>query len=163
MKLTVRMSDIAIPEPAVLLNGDDCLELGVSHMDRVRIMAASSVIASLSVSNVEVPKGVVGMPAIVMERCGAEDGGMVEVTFAPMPESARSIRKKINGEKLTREEIDAIVEDIMDEDDMQDIYDYFMEESETDDIDEALDALGEDYTETEIRLVRIKFLSEMAN
>jgi hypothetical protein len=30
-------------------------------------------------------------------------------------------------------------------------------------LDEALDALGEDYTETEIRLVRIKFLSEMAN
>ena len=63
----------------------------------------------------------------------------------------------------TKLNIDYYIEDIMDDDDMQDIYDYFMEESETDDIDEALDALGEDYTETEIRLVRIKFLSEMAN
>ena len=63
----------------------------------------------------------------------------------------------------TKLNIDYYIEDVMDEDDMQDIYDYFMEESESDDLDEALDALGEDYTETEIRLVRIKFLSEMAN
>ena len=51
----------------------------------------------------------------------------------------------------------------MDEDHMEDIYDYFREESETDSLDEALDALGGDYTEEEIRLVRIKFLSELAN
>ena len=51
----------------------------------------------------------------------------------------------------------------MDEDRMWDIYDYFHEESETDSLDEAYDILGEDYTEEEIRLVRVKFLSELAN
>jgi ATP-dependent DNA helicase RecQ len=45
---------------------------------------------------------------------------------------------------------------------MLDIYDYF-KESTTDDIDEALDELGDDYSEDEVRLVRIKFISEMAN
>ena len=45
---------------------------------------------------------------------------------------------------------------------MDDIYEYFRE-SETDDLEAALDELGEDYSEEEIRLVRIKFLSEMAN
>ena len=42
------------------------------------------------------------------------------------------------------------------------IYDYF-KESTTDKIDDALDELGDDFTEEEVRLVRIKFISEMAN
>ena len=50
----------------------------------------------------------------------------------------------------------------MDEDHIEDIYQYF-KESDTDDLEEALDELGEDYSEEEIRLVRIKFISEMAN
>lgn len=45
---------------------------------------------------------------------------------------------------------------------VDDIYDYFME-SETDDLNTAVEELGEDYSEDEIRLVRIKFLSEQAN
>ena len=63
----------------------------------------------------------------------------------------------------TKLNIDYYIEEVMDEDHMEDIYDYFREESETDSLDEALDALGGDYTEEEIRLVRIKFLSELAN
>ena len=42
------------------------------------------------------------------------------------------------------------------------MYDYF-KESETDDLDTAIDELGGDYTEDEIRLVRIKFMSDMGN
>ena len=62
----------------------------------------------------------------------------------------------------TRLNIDYFLEEIMDEDHMLDIYDYF-KESTTDNIDDAMDELGDDYTEDEIRLVRIKFISEMAN
>ena len=62
----------------------------------------------------------------------------------------------------TKLNIDYFLNEIMDEDHMQDIYDYF-KESTTDSIDEALEELGDDYTEDEIRLVRIKFISEMAN
>ena len=50
----------------------------------------------------------------------------------------------------------------MDEDHLLDIYDYFIE-SETDSLAVAMDELGDDYTEEEVRLVRIKFISEMAN
>ena len=50
----------------------------------------------------------------------------------------------------------------MDEDHLDDIYEYF-KESTTDSLDEAIDELGDDYTEDEIRLVCIKFISEMAN
>ena len=62
----------------------------------------------------------------------------------------------------TKLNIDYFLEEIMDEDHLNDIYDYF-KESTTDKIDDAMDELGDDYTEDEIRLVRIKFISEMAN
>lgn len=62
----------------------------------------------------------------------------------------------------TKLNIDYFLDEIMDEDHMQDIYDYF-KESVTDKIDDAIEELGDDYTEDEIRLVRIKFISEMAN
>lgn len=62
----------------------------------------------------------------------------------------------------TRINIDYFVNDVMDEDHVEDIYAYF-KESETDDLESAIEELGSDYTEEEIRLIRIKFLSEMAN
>ena len=62
----------------------------------------------------------------------------------------------------TKINIDYFIEEILDDEHIDDIYDYF-KESETDDIDDALDELGADYSEEEIRLVRIKFISEMAN
>lgn len=62
----------------------------------------------------------------------------------------------------TKLNIDYYISDVMDDDAKEDIYDYFRG-SETDDLDEAMDELGDDYTEEEIRLVRIKFLSDMGN
>ena len=62
----------------------------------------------------------------------------------------------------TKLNIDYFLEEEMDEDRVDDIYDYF-HDSDTDDLDTALDNLDEDYTEEEVRLVRIKFISEMAN
>lgn len=62
----------------------------------------------------------------------------------------------------TKINIDYFIQDVIDDDHVDDIYQYF-KESETDDLDEALDELGDEYTEEEIRLVRIKFISEMAN
>ncbi|MBR4757416.1 MAG: ATP-dependent DNA helicase RecQ, partial [Bacteroidaceae bacterium] len=59
-------------------------------------------------------------------------------------------------------DIDYYLDEIMDEDHMLDIYEYF-EDADTDDLDEALSELGGDYTEEEVRLVRIKFYSEKAN
>ena len=62
----------------------------------------------------------------------------------------------------TKLNIDYFLEEVMDDDHVDDIYDYF-KESETDDLETAIEELGEDYSEDEIRLVRIKFISEMAN
>ena len=62
----------------------------------------------------------------------------------------------------TKLNIDYFLEEVMDEEHIDDIYDYFLE-SDTDDLETALDELGDEYSEDEIRLVRIKFISEMAN
>jgi ATP-dependent DNA helicase RecQ len=62
----------------------------------------------------------------------------------------------------TRINIDYFIRDVMDEDHVDDIYLYF-KESETDSLEDAIKQLGSDYTEEEIRLIRIKFLSELAN
>ena len=62
----------------------------------------------------------------------------------------------------TKLNIDYFLEEVMDEDHIDDIYDYFAE-SDTDKLNVAQDELGKDYSEDEIRLVRIKFISEMAN
>ncbi len=62
----------------------------------------------------------------------------------------------------TKLNIDYFLEDVMDDDHVDDIYDYFAE-SDTDDLETAIENLDGDYTEDEIRLVRIKFISEMAN
>lgn len=58
--------------------------------------------------------------------------------------------------------IDYFLEDIMDPDDINDIYEFFREQ-EKDDLQAAIDEFGADIDENEIRLVRIKFISEMAN
>ena len=62
----------------------------------------------------------------------------------------------------TKLNIDYFLEEVMDEDHIEDIYEYFRT-SDTDNIPVACEELGGDYSEEEIRLVRIKFLSEMAN
>ncbi len=62
----------------------------------------------------------------------------------------------------TKLNIDYFLEEVMDEDHIDDIYDYFAD-SDTDDLEAAIDELGEDYNEDEIRLIRIKFISDMAN
>lgn len=64
----------------------------------------------------------------------------------------------------TKINIDYFLEEIMDSDRLEEAFDYFKNTAKTDNIQDALIALGEDdYTENEMRLIRIKFLSEMGN
>ena len=62
----------------------------------------------------------------------------------------------------TKLNIDYFLEEILDEENLYEIYDYF-KSSDTDSIDVAIEELGGEYTEEEIRLVRIKFISEVGN
>lgn len=63
----------------------------------------------------------------------------------------------------TKLDISYYLREFMDEDKIEDIYLYFKEDAESDSLDAAIDELGADYTEEEIRLVRIKFMCEQGN
>lgn len=90
----------------------------------------------------------------------------------PLDELAKS--KDLTFEELL-DEIEAIVysgtklninyyiDSEIDQDIQAEIYDYFINESETGDVEQSIKELGDDYSENEIRLVRIKFLSEYGN
>lgn len=64
----------------------------------------------------------------------------------------------------TKVDINYYINDVLDEDHQDEVYDYFRDDAESDSIEAALEELGSDeYTEIEIRLMRIKFMSEMGN
>ena len=63
----------------------------------------------------------------------------------------------------TKLNLDYYIEDNYDEEDVEEIYEYFRSEAESDSVDEAISALGGDFEELEIRLIRIKFLCDIAS
>ena len=63
----------------------------------------------------------------------------------------------------TKLNLDYYIEQTLDEDIVDDIYDYFHDDAESDSLADAMKELGSDYDELEVRLVRIKFLCEVAN
>ena len=63
----------------------------------------------------------------------------------------------------TRLDLNYYIDDTLDEEVVDEIYDWFREEAGSDSLEDALNALGSDYEEREIRLVRLKFLCEVAN
>lgn len=76
-----------------------------------------------------------------------------------MEELLTEMEKIVNsGTKLN---LDYYIDEVVDEDTQDEIYDYFRE-AETDSVDEAIKELGDDYTEEEIRLMRIKFICNEA-
>ncbi len=63
----------------------------------------------------------------------------------------------------TKLNLDYYIEQTLDDDVIEEIYDYFHDEAESDSLASAMEDLGDDYDEMEVRLVRIKFLCEVAN
>ncbi len=63
----------------------------------------------------------------------------------------------------TKVNLNYYIEQELDEDVVEEIYDWFREEAASDSLEDAIQALGSDYSEEEIRLVRLKFLCEVAN
>lgn len=86
----------------------------------------------------------------------AEAKGLDMITLIDEIESIVNSGTKIN--------INYYIEEVIDEEKVEEIYDYFKDEAESESIEEALTILGEsEYSEEEIRLVRIKFMSELGN
>ena len=77
-----------------------------------------------------------------------------------MPELIQEMEQIVySGTKL---KLDYWVNEVLDEDQQEEIHEYFLE-AETDDIDEAMEEFDGDYEDDELRLYRLKFISEVAN
>ena len=63
----------------------------------------------------------------------------------------------------TKINIDYFLEEVMDHEVIDEIFDYFRNEAESDSLEAAMEDLRDDYDEPEVRLVRLKFLCEVAN
>jgi ATP-dependent DNA helicase RecQ len=63
----------------------------------------------------------------------------------------------------TKLNLDYYIEQTLDDDVVEEIYDYFHDEAESDSLAEAMEELGSSYDEIEVRLVRVKFLCEVAH
>ncbi len=113
MKFTVRTANILTSEPSVLLHDDDCITLGVKENDRVSITGKKSTIALVSHTNSLIEKGTVSIPDSIIEKIGTNKDGTVDIAYTHNPESTRYIRKKMDGERLEKEQIEAIVQDIL--------------------------------------------------
>ncbi len=114
MKLTAHAFKVTISEPTAAITRDDSLVMGVGPNDHIRISLNGSVVSSVIITDGLVKKGEIYLPALIMEKCGAYEGDVVDVEYCPLPESIRSIRKKIHGGKLSKEEIGSVINDIMD-------------------------------------------------
>lgn len=113
MMLEAANYDLDSAEPTVLMHESDCDAIGVGEGDRVRIEGTGSAVAILSISDTLVPEGVVLVPASVQKACGCAPGDMVDVTVSHAPDSVRSIRDKMDGKRLDRERIEALIDDVV--------------------------------------------------
>jgi ATP-dependent DNA helicase RecQ len=86
---------------------------------------------------------------------------IAEAKGLEMPELISEIEAIVNSG--TRINLDYYINMTIDEERQHDIYSYFREEAESDSLEDAIKELGNEFEEEEIRLVRIKFLSEMGN
>jgi ATP-dependent DNA helicase RecQ len=86
---------------------------------------------------------------------------IAEAKGLEMPELLSEIEAIVNSG--TRINLDYYTDKTIDEERQHDIYSYFREEAESDSLEDAIKELGNEFEEEEIRLVRIKFLSEMGN
>ncbi|MDR3074547.1 MAG: AMP phosphorylase [Candidatus Methanoplasma sp.] len=111
MNIKVKFLDIST-EPAVLINNEDALKIGGKDNDRVRVEGKGSTTALLNVSDFVCP-GEAILSSNLKDKIKASDGDELNIVYASSPESVRNIRKKMDNEKLSKEEISAIVTDIL--------------------------------------------------
>lgn len=117
MKLKVKDMDIETGGPlVVILNEKDALKLDVHHMDRIKVKKNNkieTVVADISEGNRTVPEGFIGVYEEVMNSLKLKKYDKVSISVARKPLSIEFIKKKLNGKKLTKQEIDQIVWDIV--------------------------------------------------
>jgi len=117
MKLKVKDIDIASGGPLIAVtNHEDAAMLDLHVMDRIKIKKGEkieTVVVDIAQSKKIVPKGRLGVFEEVINSLKLKNNDTVEISIARKPLSIDYIKKKLDGQKLTKKEIDQIVWDIV--------------------------------------------------
>ncbi len=117
MKLKVKDIDISSGGPLIaIVNNKDAEVLDLHVMDRIKIIKRNkleTVVVDIAKSDKIVPKGNIGVFEEVIESLKLKNNDIVEIVLAKKPLSIDYIKKKLDGQKLTKKEIDQIVWDIV--------------------------------------------------
>src|SRR3989344_2809726 len=117
MKLKARDMDIATGGPLVAnMNYDDAAKLDLHEMDRIKLIKGrkiETVVVNIAKTHKSVPHGYIGLFDEVIDSLGIKDHEFVKIVPARKPLSLEFIKKKLDGIKLSRKEIDQIVWDIV--------------------------------------------------
>lgn len=138
--------------------GKEFLDLIQTYVDENEIETASDIVVKSSVNKSKIKIFIIQQIDRKVELDEIADSK--SITFDELLTEIENIC--YSGTKLN---LDYYIDSVLDEDKQQQIYDYFLE-SETDSIEDAVDALKDedsDFTEDNLRLMRVKFLSEYAN
>jgi AMP phosphorylase len=114
MKYTAKILDIA--DRGVLLNASDARTVGVLQGDRVQVLnhaGGLSVPAVVDTTTTMIPSGVIGVYGLTNKILQIVDGAEVEVWEAKKPLALDLIKKKMNREKLTKDDTRQIIQDIV--------------------------------------------------
>ena len=110
--LIVKTFDVDFGGEEIVLNNVDAKELGLRTQDRIKITGRKgSTIAIINTTNTFVRPGQIGIFKRIMNELGLKDGNKVSISPVEKPESVEYIRKKLDGTKLTKEEIYSIIND----------------------------------------------------
>jgi len=111
-QFTCRTIDILTGHRTVLLNRKDCERVDIRAHDRVNLRKGDkNVTAIVDTTLTIVGTGEIGITSDIAPELGIREGDIVEVSLLPAPNSTLFIRKKIMGQRLTRDEIYSIVQD----------------------------------------------------
>jgi ATP-dependent DNA helicase RecQ len=138
--------------------GKEFLDLIQTYVDENDIETANDIVVKSSINKSKIKIFIIQQIDRKVELDEIADSK--SITFDELLTEIENIC--YSGTKLN---LDYYIDSVLDEDKQQQIYDYFLE-SETDSIEDAVDALKDedtDFTEDNLRLMRVKFLSEYAN
>ena len=116
MKLKIKDMDIATGGPLVaILNSNDAMKFDIHHLDRIKIKKngkIETVVVDIAENSKVVPEGTLGVYEEVMDSLKLKNKDKVSMMLARKPLSLDFIRKKLDGETLSKKEIGQIVWDI---------------------------------------------------
>src|SRR3989338_7617154 len=117
MKLRIKDIDISSGGPLIaVVNKEDAAILDLHVMDRITIKKGKNVetaVVDIAESNKIVPKGKLGVFEEVIKSLDVKNNTLVDIEIARKPLSISYIKKKLDGQKLSRDEINQIVWDIV--------------------------------------------------